>query len=141
MAVLSTSSDVQFSANGTAGVHGNGTTGEAISKYDFCYKDSASSNVLMQAINTSQAAANGKFFAPVAADSGNILFYVEIGNGTVLEFDAGDLVAGTAYVISSTAGKIEPIGDTSTGDYLHYIGTAYNTQHLVCNPHFIGIKA
>lgn len=51
----------------------------------------------------------------------------------------GTLVAGTAYYLSGTPGKICPVGDLSTGDYPVVIGIAISTTVLDVNIQEAGV--
>lgn len=56
-------------------------------------------------------------------------FIVAVKTGLVY-VGTSALTKGVQYVVSATAGKIAPIGDLSTGDYITHVGVAATTDTL-----------
>ena len=105
---------------------GNG--GETITAGQPVYLNSAD-NELYKAVNTaaSTAAAVGISNVP-SADGKGITYYSK--NGTVIDLGA-TLTEDTWYIVSSTAGAIEPVADSTSGDYRTWLGFGDPDGNLV----------
>jgi len=85
-----------------------------------------------------------------ADTSGSELSYVALNEATaanqpITVITDGDLgfgailTANECYVVSNTAGAIQPIGDLASGDYLRVLGFATTTSNLKIQPFSSGV--
>jgi len=107
-----------------------GVAGAAIAAGDALYVDTSDSNKLKLAIATSAAAAVFAGIATHAALAGQPVQYIPAGAITI----GATLVIGTVYVVSATAGKICPVADLVSGNYLTIIGMPSSTTVLEVYP-------
>lgn len=107
-----------------------GIAGATIAAGDALYIDASDSNKLKLAIATSLAGAAFVGIATHAALSGQPVQYIPAGAITI----GATLVVGTIYVVSATAGKICPVADLVSGNYLTIIGMPSTTSILQVYP-------
>lgn len=84
-------------------------------------------------LSAAAAAAEGVFITPAATDGHSLLAVsgdVNLG---------ATLTVGETYVVSVTKGKICPIGDLNTGDYVTHLGVAKSTSLISLNPQISGV--
>ena len=98
--------------------------GEAISQGEFVYKGTDGKYYKADNTSTTKATVTGMAMHPVAADD----YFIMVKSGLVSLGTA--LTKGDIFVISSTAGAIEPIADILTGDYLTQVGYGYDGTDL-----------
>lgn len=84
-------------------------------------------------LSVAAAAAEGIFMTPAATDGYAI---VAVGGDVNL---GATLTVGETYAVSRTKGKICPIGDLTTGDYVTHLGVAKSTSLLPLNPQPSGV--
>ena len=93
------------------------------------------SGTYILAVNTTVDAANisaSGGLALAAADAGKNVDFV---NAVGTEIDLGaSLTEGTWYVVSSTAGKIEPFADLLAGEAIQFVGYGNTNNNLVYYP-------
>ena len=127
MADLSiTPANVQMNENSVA----NSTfkAGEALVQGDVVYV-SSSDNLLYKADADAESTATVFGIVVTPASTGDLVTVVTSG-----ELDIGaTLVLNTAYVLSTTAGKIFLLSDITTGKRISYIGTPRTTSILSLN--------
>jgi len=123
--VTQTPADVLKSASKQAQ---SGTAGATIIAGDVVYKDTADSNKLKPYDNSIDASVAG-IALNGAADEQPVNY---IGNDTALNVGA-TLTEGVPYFASATSGKICPLADLTTGDYIKPlgVGNADGTLYMV----------
>lgn len=84
-------------------------------------------------LSAAAAAAEGVFLTPASTDGYAI---VAVGGDVNL---GATLVVGETYAVSRTKGKICPIGDLTTGDYVTHLGVAKSTSLMPLNPQPSGV--
>lgn len=122
---------------GTGAVLYNGLAGEAIDPGEAAYLDAddskvkladangaAAANAAVRGVAANQALADGQ---PIRLVTGGPL---AIGTGT-----RGDVV-----VLSSTPGKLAPVGDLSGGEYVTTLGVIDGSQNLLVRVHASGVQ-
>lgn len=107
-----------------------GVAGATIAAGDALYVDATDSNKLKLAVATSAAAAAFAGIATHAALAGQPILYLPVGAITI----GATLTLGTVYVVSATAGKICPVADLVSGNYLTIIGMPSTTTVLEVYP-------
>lgn len=115
------------------------TAGEAITQGMPIYQNELTSKYYKADSDAeSTAAANAIALTPAAAD-GDLFVraYTQGENGNI---DLGaTLTIGETYVVSTNTGKIAPIGDLTTGDYVTYLGVASAADNLLLNINATGV--
>ncbi len=100
--------------------------GETLAAGDLVYKDTDDSNKMKLAVNSSITAAKVAGVMLTGGADGQPGKMQKVG-----ELDmGGTLVVGTVYVLSSTAGDMEPYGDLSAADYVTIIGVAKTASNF-----------
>lgn len=122
-----TAADVQ---KGSASSETSGTAGGTITAGMPVYKSSAGQILAALADTAEHAAVIG--VATNSASSGQTVSYVTRGSLTVSTV----LTIGTVYVLSATSGKIAPVADLGSGDFVTILGVATTTSSLA-----VGINA
>jgi len=84
-------------------------------------------------LSAAAAAAEGIFMTPAATDG-----YAIVAVGGDVNVGA-TLAVGETYVVSRTKGKICPVGDLTTGDYVTHLGVAKSTSLMPLNPQASGV--
>lgn len=97
-----------------------GTCAAAISQGQPVYMDATSGNLLKPCANGAIASAQAVGIALNAAQPGQPVSYAIGGD---LTFGSG-LTRGTVYCISANSGKIAPVADLVTGNYVTVLGVA-----------------
>ncbi len=84
------------------------------------------------------AAASAIALTPASADNDSfVIAYTQGENGNI---DLGaTLTVGETYVVSTNTGKIAPIGDLTSGDYVTSLGVASATNNLLLNINVTGV--
>ena len=103
-----------------------GKAGATITAGQVVYKDS--SNLIQLAdnnVSATEAAAVG--IAANGASLNQPITYYSLDDDLTI---GGTVVAGTSYVLSSTAGGIAPAADLASGNYITLIGVAKTTAKL-----------
>lgn len=131
--VVPVAADVKKLTSGVSTQNGTMEASTACVQADLVVLNSAGTYVL--AVNTTVDAADissSGGLALAAADAGkNVDFVNAIGT----EIDLGaSLTEGTWYVVSSTAGKIEPFADLTTGDAIQFVGYGNTNNNLTYYP-------
>lgn len=117
MADLSiTSSQVQ---EGDGAVTGDGIAGEAIDAGELVYEDTASTRLKL-ADADALATATVRGIALNDAAEGQPLTFLDFGE--CILGAAASVGVGTPYFLSTTAGKLAPITDLGSGDFVCFIG-------------------
>lgn len=112
-----------------------GIAGEAIDAGECVYIDTADSDKIKLADNGAVATAVVAGIAVNSAAAGNEVSYMY--SGTV---DIGSGVGkGEVYVVSATAGKIAPVADLGTTEYLSILCYGSTTAQLTININNTGI--
>lgn len=112
-----------------------GVAGAAIAAGDALYIDTSDSNKLKLAIATSAAASVFAGIALHAAASGQPITYMTSGSITI----GATVHVGTIYVVSATAGKLCPVADLVTGNYVTIVGMPTSTTLLDVYPRSSGL--
>ncbi len=120
---------------GSGAVHANGVPGEAFSAGMPVYIKAAD-GLLYKALNTTAAAASCVGIAEATGVVGQRTFY-QIGGQMNL---GATLTVGETYVVSATAGKIAPIGDLASTNYVTYLGQAVSASMLNMNIGVTGVQ-
>lgn len=84
-------------------------------------------------LSAAAAAAEGIFMTPAATDGYAI---VAVGGDVNL---GATLAVGETYAVSRTKGRICPIADLTTGDYVTHLGVAKSTSLMPLNPQPSGV--
>jgi hypothetical protein len=129
-------------AKGSSGLEQveNGTSGAALTAGDVCYFDtSASTWKLAQADGTAlEAGSGGLAIALNTAPAAGMPITLLKSKG---DLSLGAiLTVGATYVLSAAAGKIAPIADLATGDYVVLLGIARTTSILQLNMYYSAIE-
>lgn len=112
-----------------------GIAGETIDAGECVYIDTADSNKIKLADNGASATAEVAGIAINSASTGNEVSYIY--SGTI---DIGSGVGkGEVYVVSATAGKIAPVADLATGEYLSILCYGATATQLTIDINKTGI--
>ena len=134
MAVVTpVAADVKKLSSGVQTQNGTMEASTSAVQADLVIRNSSGTYVL--AVNTTVDGADistSGGLALAAADAGkNVDFVSTVGT----EVDLGVTLTENAwYVVSSTAGKMEPIADLSSGDAVQYVGYGNKAGNLIYNP-------
>lgn len=112
-----------------------GTAGEAITAGMPVYIDASDNYKLKKADDTTAAKSAAVGIACNDAAAGQPLSYVEEGDLAV----GAVLTVGVAYGLSDNAGKIRPLSDNASGDYVTKLGLATTTSNLRVKVEALGV--
>jgi hypothetical protein len=117
------------------------TAGEAITQGQPVYRSSAESKYYLADADTeTMAEALGIAVTPASAD-GDRFVVARNRSGADADIELGaTLSQGETYVVSSNVGKIAPVGDLTTGDYVTYLGTASSASVLKMRINATGVS-
>jgi len=113
------------------------TAGVTVLAGEVVYRDSTDSDEYKLAIDTSAAAAAAIGIALNRADDGQPLTVQTSGDIDV----GGTVKLGKVYCVSSTAGAIAEVDDTSTSDWVTVLGTGESSSVLPLNIRASGVQA
>ena len=120
---------------GTGAVVVTVTAGVTVAAGDVVYSDSTDSNEYKLAINSSAAAAAAKGIALCGAGDSQPLIIQTSG-----EINPGGTVAvGQVYTVSTNAGKIAPVDDTSAAEYMTVLGIGKDTTTIILDINASGV--
>mgnify|MGYP003109788263 CR=1 FL=1 len=126
---------------GTGAGTSTATAGETITPFQLIYR--ASDGKVMKAVNTTadEAALLGVAMTYAALDGQ--IGYIPISEGAdvILNSNSADFTKGDVYVISSTAGQMEPAADLTTGDFCTVCAFAVSTTQLQMHNVQTGLEA
>lgn len=106
--------------------------GGTITAGDFVYFDSATRNWKRAQADGTAAESQAVYIALSDAASGEYFIGVD---STLVVIGMSALTLGVMYVVSATAGKMAPIGDLTTGQYITLVGVPSSTSVLDCKIH------
>lgn len=114
--------------------------GEAISQGEPVYR-SALDSYYYKADADAEASADVKGIAVTPAGSSGDRFVLAANkSGSTADINLGaTLTQGETYVVSTNAGKIAPITDLTTGDYVSYLGVASSATILKMKTNATGV--
>lgn len=105
-----------------------GTAGAAIAAGELVYQDAAANNTFKLA-DADSATSGVRQLYGMALNSAAAGQPLAVQYGGAVTMNAA-LTAGEIYVLSSTAGKMAPEGDLSTGEYVGIVGVALSATSL-----------
>jgi len=110
-----------------------GICGETIAAGDWLYLKASDSRLWKADASTADKAAvvgcalnGGAAGQPVRYHSGN-------------DLTLAGMTAGSVYCVSDTAGKIRPVADAGTGDFMTIVGGAKSATNLSVQIHALGV--
>ena len=106
------------------------TAGDTVTRMMPLYEDSADSNHYKPCDNSTAAKADVKGVALCDVDDGQYVLVARSGDTVTV---GATVTPETTYVIASTAGKIEPIEDLGSGEFISVLGQAINTTQIKLN--------
>lgn len=126
---------------GTGAGTSTATAGETITPFQLLYR--AADGKVMKAINTSALAATFLGVAMTNAALDEQIAYIPVTEGAdvILNSASADFTKGDVYVISSTAGVMEPAADLTTGDFCTIVAFASSTTSLQMHNVQTGLQA
>lgn len=126
---------------GTGAGTSTATAGETITPFQLIYR--ASNGKVMKTVNTTAAEAAFLGVAMTYAALDQQIGYIPISEGAdvILNSNSADFTQGEVYVVSSTAGQMEPAGDLTTGDFCTITAFAVSTTQLQMHNVQTGLQA
>lgn len=113
--------------------------GEAITQGMPIYQNPLTSKYFQADADTvDDAAANAIALTPAAADGDEFVRAYTIAETGSIDLGA-TLTVGEVYVVSTNKGKIAPLSDLTTGDYVTILGVASATDNLLLNINASGV--
>ena len=119
--------DMPQGSTGTS-AHSKVALGETVVAFDLLYQHT--DNLYYKAVDTSAAAATATYIAVQPGDASDSISAIALTEGGLVEFGSASLTANTIYCVSSTAGKLAPLSDKTSSEFLRLVGWAKSTTQL-----------
>jgi len=124
--ITPTAANVRVGVGSSIGV---GVAGEAISQFEFLYRDGTDANKYKLADNTTEPKASVVAVAVTNAAIDGSVAFIPVVNG-VVESTSSLWTLGMVYVASDTPGKLMDAADSVTGDFVTVVGVAESATRL-----------
>lgn len=108
--------------------------GEDLATGDFAYRDSSTGQYLKADADTLVASQATHVVVGENAAAGQPIVLQDLDGDVTLGAGAA-MTVGVPLFVHTTAGKVGPIGDLATGDFVTYVGTPISASVLRCGVH------